>query len=185
MRCIEKSARSPAMLLLLLPCVAAFAPLARSPTVPRLQPAIAPRLPTPITPSQRAPPVAMRYVGGGPPGFNPRDLIGPVVLFSLFASGALGWIFNGIIFLTLLPLVLGPIFSWYVQSNLLEGTCPECGAPAQVFKGQRGGCFACGASYSSELQNGVFMRDGGAAREDGVVEIDVLVDDDDYRGPRW
>ena len=45
-------------------------------------------------------------------------------------------------------------------------------------KGQRGSCMNCGAAMSSELNMGVFMREGAAAREDGVVEIDVLVDDD-------
>ena len=42
--------------------------------------------------------------GGG--GFDPRDLVGPVVLLSLVASGALGWIFNGLLFLSLLLLLL-------------------------------------------------------------------------------
>ena len=121
---------------------------------------------------------------GGPPplggggGFNPRSLIGPVVFASLIASGALGWIFNGILFLTLIPLVAGPLFSWYVQSNLLEGACPECGSPVQLLKNQRGQCMTCGASMSSEVQQGVFIRDGSAARESGVVEVEVLVDDD-------
>ena len=120
---------------------------------------------------------------GGGGGFDPSSLIGPVVLVSLIASGALGWIFNGILFLSLVPLVAGPLVSWYIQNNLLEGSCPECGVPVQVLKGQRGSCMACGASMSSELQRGVFTRDGAAAREDGVVEIDVLVDDNDD-GPR-
>ena len=164
-------------------------------------------------PSQaRAPAVVARMGGGGFPrgpggggfgggGFDPRDLIGPVVFASLIASGALGWIFNGILFLSLLPLVAGPIFSWYIQNNLLEGSCPECGAPVQVkitpracsasdvpahracaaprpqvLKGQQGGCMSCGATMGSDLQNGVFMRYGAARREDGVVDIDVEVD---------
>ena len=127
--------------------------------------------------------------GGGPlgggGGFDPSSLIGPVILVSLIASGALGWIFNGILFLSLIPLIAGPLVSWYFQQNLLEGACPECGAPVQVLKGQRGSCMYCSASMSSELQNGVFTRDGAAARDDGVVEVDVLVDDDnDFGGPR-
>ena len=78
-----------------------------------------------------------------------------------------------------LPPVAGPIFSWYVSNNLVEGACPDCGSPAQVLKGQRGNCMYCGASYGSELQNGVFMRNGGgAASRDGVVEVEVLTDDD-------
>ena len=138
----------------------------------------------------------MRQIGGGGPGFNPSDLIGPIILVSLFASGALGWLFNGILFLTLLPLVLGPLISWYIQSNLVEGSCPECGSPAQVLKGQTGGCMYCGASFSDEKSGEVFLRStmsgqsnpfssgfGGqktttARSDDGVVEVEVLTDKD-------
>ena len=118
----------------------------------------------------------MRLGGGGfgGGGFDPRSLVGPVVFASLIASGALGWIFNGILFLTLLPLVAGPVVQWYLSNNLLEGTCPECAAPVQVLKGQRGACMACGATVSSEMRDGVFLREGVAAREDGVVEVDVI-----------
>jgi len=37
--------------------------------------------------------------------------------------------------------------------------------------------MTCGATTSYEVVNGVFMREGAAAREDGVVEIDVVVDE--------
>ena len=73
-------------------------------------------------------------------------------------------------------MVVAPLVSWYIQSNLLEGSCPECGGVAQVLKGQQGRCMYCGSTFSSELQGGVFMRDGPAATEDGVIE--VIVDDD-------
>lgn len=120
----------------------------------------------------------MRQLGGGG-GFNPRELVGPIIFASLIASGALGWLFNGLLFLSLVPLVVGPIFSWYIQNNLMEGTCPECGSPAQVLKGQSGQCMYCGNTYSSELSSsGVFTRSGVKAREDGVVEVEVLTDDD-------
>ena len=127
------------------------------------------------------PQIHMRLSGGGG-GFDFRGLVGPIVFGSLLASGALGWIFNGLLFLSFLPLVLGPLYSWYVENNLLEGTCPECGSPVQVLKGQRGQCFYCGSTFSSELSaSGVFIREGSAPtrpREDGVVEVEVLTDDD-------
>ena len=115
---------------------------------------------------------------GGGPGFDPRSLIGPVIFLSLLASGALGWIFNGLLFLSVLPLFVGPLFSWYIESNLMTGACPECGSEVQVLKGQQGACMVCGATMGSELSRGVFMRTGAVSRDDGVVEIEVLTDDD-------
>ena len=133
---------------------------------------------------------------GGGPGFNLGSLVQPIILLSLIASGALGWIFNGILFLAAVPLVVGPIVSWYIQSNLVEGSCPECASPAQVLKGQQGVCTYCGSPFSSEKGAGsdVFLRTaspssgpfGGSpfgagqssASDDGVVEVEVLTDDD-------
>lgn len=115
-------------------------------------------------------------LGGGGGGFDPRDLLGPVIFAALLFSGVLGWLFNGLLFLTLLPLIAVPLFQWYVSANLVEGTCPECAAPAQVLKGQRGFCGYCGSTFSSELSGSMFLREGGKASEDGVVEVDVFVD---------
>jgi len=123
-------------------------------------------------------PVKLYVGGGGGGGFDPRSLITPLVLGALIASGALGWLFNGLLFLALVPLIVGPLVSWYISSNLLEGSCPECGSTVQVINGQRGQCFSCGATMSSELSaSGVFTREGAAAREDGVVEVEVVKDD--------
>ena len=137
---------------------------------------------SPLTPLQRveAAPV-MRINGSGGGNFDPRSLVGPVIFASLIASGALGWLFNGLLFLSVLPLVVGPLFSWYLENNLMEGNCPECGAPVQVLKGQRGQCMYCGSSMSSDrTPSGVFTREGVKASpsEDGVVEVEVLTDDD-------
>ena len=50
--------------------------------------------------------------GGGGPGFNAGSLIQPIILVSLLASGALGWIFNGVLFILAIPLIVGPLVSW-------------------------------------------------------------------------
>ena len=184
------------LLLLALPSLAhAFAPAVQRPLAsPRLRPAVADGWrPAVARATRTTAPVAVYGGGGfnsGPPGlpprggFDPRELVGPIIFISLIASGALGWLFNGLLFLSLIPLVAGPLFSWYLQNNLLEGNCPECGAPVQVLKGQPGMCMSCGSTMSSELSaNGVFFREGAAAREDGVVEVDVLTDDDPFGGP--
>ena len=56
--------------------------------------------------------------------------------------------------------------------------CPECGAPMKLLKmQQQERCYSCGALMSSEISGGVFMRTGGRTTEDGVVEVDVTVDD--------
>ena len=116
------------------------------------------------------------FGGGG--GIDPRSFITPLVLVGLIFSGVLGWIFNGIFFLVfVVPLVAAPLLSWYINSNLIEGTCPECAAPAQVFKGQNGVCLSCGATMSDEQDGtGVFKRNGAAAMDDGVVEVDAVID---------
>lgn len=168
------------LLLIRMDPAAAFAPRPMRADVPshQLRPASMASPAAVSTHSCRSPPIVnMARLGPGGGGFDPRSLVGPVVLVSLFASGAIGWIFNGILFLAFIPLIAGPLVSWYLENNLLEGACPECGVPIQVLKGQRGSCMTCGATTSSNLYNGVFTREGSAASEDGVVEIDVIVDD--------
>ena len=114
-----------------------------------------------------------------------EPLVGPLVFFLLLSSGALGVLFNvaNVIFLVifLVPLIGGPIFQWYINQNLLEGTCPDCGAPIQVLKDQSARCMSCGSSVASELDaSGVFMRVPGAASggDDGLVDVEVLGTDD-------
>ena len=125
----------------------------------------------------RSPPVTMR-IGGG--GFDPRGLVTPIVLVLLVTSGAAAWIFNGLfVLLFVVPLVVGPLLSWYISSNLVDGSCPECAAPVQGFKGQRTVCMNCGASMSSDVTaSGVFTREGAAATTPGVIEVDAVVDVD-------
>ena len=116
-------------------------------------------------------------------GFDVRSLLGPAVFAALFFSGGLEFLFklfNGLFLLVfVLPLVATPIFNWYLSNNLLEGTCPNCAAPQQVLKGQDSRCMTCGAAFTSERSDsGVFFRTGAAAQDDGVVEVEVIVDDD-------
>ena len=114
--------------------------------------------------------------GGG--DFDVRSLAPPLLLFVLFASGAAWWLFNGFFLLVfVLPALVVPLVQWYVSNNLLEGSCPDCAAPVQAFKGQQAQCFSCGAVFSSELSpSGVFMRQGAQSRDSGVVDIDIEID---------
>ena len=144
----------------------------------------------PLVPRWRSPPLPRH---AAPRAQLPRlpaavePLVGPLVFFLLLSSGALGVLFNvaNVIFLVifLVPLIGGPIFQWYINQNLLEGTCPDCGAPIQVLKDQSARCMSCGSSVASELDaSGVFMRVPGAASggDDGLVDVDfeVLGNDD-------
>ena len=138
---------------------------------------------------QRSSP-AMMYGGGGPqyrlggggPGFDPSSLIGPAIFAGLFFSGALGWIFNFVIgiqlLLFLLPVVGVPLFQWYVKQNLLEGRCPTCSVDVQTFKGQTNQCMQCGTVYTSELVDGMFLRQPSQTGE-GVIEVEVIQDEPD------
>ena len=88
-----------------------------------------------------------RYLGGGGGGgFDPKSLLGPALLFAFFASGLAGFLFQGVFFLSVLaflvPLVGFPLFQTWLSANLVEGTCPECGAPVQGIKGQESRCFS-------------------------------------------
>jgi len=119
----------------------------------------------------------------GGPGFDPSSLVGPAVFAFLVFSGTLGWVFNlfGGFFLLifLLPIVVTPVFNWWLSNNLLEGTCPNCSSPVQVIKGQQGQCFSCGSTMSSEQSaQGVFLRDFAVSRESGVVDVDGVIDID-------
>ena len=174
---------------------AALVPLAMALT---LSPTVALTLSPTLSPSTRAPThlprlqqisVATRRTGiSGPPsmrlsggGFDFRSLVPPLIFGALLASGVLSGIFYAFVFLfVVVPLVAVPAFQWYVSNNLLEGTCPECAAPVQVFKGQMGVCSVCGARISDELgSNSVFMRKGAARTDSGVVEVDAVVVEDD------
>ena len=48
----------------------------------------------------------------------------------------------------------------------------------QVIKSQQGTCFSCGTTMSSERDSGVFLRDFAVSREDGVVDVDGVIDID-------
>ena len=62
----------------------------------------------------------------GGPGFDPGDLVGPAVFAFLLGSGLLGFFFNlfsgFFLFVITVPLIAGPIFNWWLNNNLLEGT---------------------------------------------------------------
>mmetsp|Transcript_5122 Transcript_5122/g.11359 ORF Transcript_5122/g.11359 Transcript_5122/m.11359 type:complete len:215 (+) Transcript_5122:291-935(+) len=125
----------------------------------------------------------MNQLPRGGPGFDLKGLVWPAVFVFLLTTGTLGFVFNflnGIfLFLFVAPLIATPIFNWWLSHNLLEGTCPNCASPVQVIKGQQGQCFACGATMSSELSDsGVFLREGAASREKGVVDVDGVIDID-------
>ncbi len=132
----------------------------------------------------RAPRVAMdfRLPRGGPPGFDPSSLVALLVLAALVASGAIWSIVsfvNGLfLVLFLVPLVGGPLLNFYLNNNLLEGTCPDCGYPQQLLKGSSHQCLNCGAVMSSELtESGVFIRerlsDGGAVVDVNSIDVDA------------
>jgi len=78
--------------------------------------------------------ISMRMGGG----FNPSSLIGPAILVTLIASGAFWNILafaNGVFLLiVLVPLVATPLIKLYLSSNVLDGACPDCGAPQQVLE---------------------------------------------------
>eukprot|EP00322_Chrysochromulina_rotalis_P020518 CAMPEP_0115852528 /NCGR_PEP_ID=MMETSP0287-20121206/13044_1 /TAXON_ID=412157 /ORGANISM="Chrysochromulina rotalis, Strain UIO044" /LENGTH=187 /DNA_ID=CAMNT_0003306595 /DNA_START=9 /DNA_END=572 /DNA_ORIENTATION=+ len=136
----------------------------------------------PLAPQLQARSVHPHMRFNGPPGLGSggidwRSLAPPVIIGFLFASGAVWWLFQGFFLLLLVPIVIGPIVQWYLSNNLVEGTCPDCASPVQGLKGQRTQCLACGAALSGELSdNGVFLREGAAATDTGVVDIDVMVD---------
>ena len=153
---------------------------ARMPPPVAALPPIAPRWRSPPSPRHAPPRAQFPRV---PAALEP--LVGPVIFFLLLSSGALGLLFQAanVIFLVifLVPLIGGPIFQWYINQNLLEGTCPDCGAPIQVLKDQTARCMSCGSSVASELDaSGVFMRVPGAASggDDGLVDVEVLAKDD-------
>lgn len=137
----------------------------------------------PLASVRRSDAVRMQQGGrGGSGGFDPQSLVGPAVLIALIGTGTLGWLFNLLngffLLLFIVPLVAGPAVSWFIEANAVEGACPECGAPMKLLKmQQQERCYSCGALMSSEISGGVFMRTGGRTTEDGVVEVDVTVDD--------
>ena len=120
--------------------------------------------------------------GNGGGDFDPTSLVGPVVLVALVGSGAFWSIFqffNGLFLLLFLaPIVAGPLLNLYLSSNLIDGACPDCGAPQQLLKQEpRHQCTNCGTIMSTESESGIFLREG--LRNDGrVVDVDGVIDVD-------
>jgi len=116
-------------------------------------------------------------------GFDLGQLVPAVLLIALFASGAWVWVFaaiNGLVLFTLaIALLAPPALEWWLSRNLVEGTCPDCGTPQQVLKGQPSfQCQVCGTRITSERsESGVLMREG-MANEDGLVDVAASVDTD-------
>jgi hypothetical protein len=121
---------------------------------------------------------------GGGGGFDPSSLIGPAILALLIGSGAFWSILqfvNGIFLLILLvPLVAGPLFNWFLASNLLEGACPDCGTPQQVIKASgRHQCTNCGTIMSTtRSESGIFLREGLRNDDGGIVDVQGVIDID-------
>jgi ribosomal protein S27E len=121
---------------------------------------------------------------GGGGGFDPSSLIGPAVLILLLGSGAFWTIIqfiNGVFLLVLLvPLVAVPLVNWYLSSNIIDGACPDCGAPQQVIKSAgRHQCANCGTIMSTtRSESGIFLREGLRNDDGSVLDVKGVIDID-------
>lgn len=72
----------------------------------------------------------------------------------LVSTIGLGWLIKSfailILFLTLAPVVAFFGFRWWLRRNLVESSCPVCGAESPGLKGTQFRCMNCGEQLKVE-----------------------------------
>lgn len=79
-------------------------------------------------------------------------------LIWLIITGRAGWIFDSFLYLLLffsvVPIVGVLVLRWWLNRQLVHGSCPSCGAPVSGLKNQSFQCMSCGAVISGETLGG-------------------------------
>lgn len=101
-----------------------------------------------------------------------------VGLIWLVVSGRVGFIFDSIFFLfilfTVVPTVGILAFRWWVSSQTVEGSCPNCSASVSGLKGKPFQCMSCGQVVKGD-NSGNFAW--GTEPSSATIDVDAEVVD--------
>ncbi|PXF46942.1 hypothetical protein BWQ96_03280 [Gracilariopsis chorda] len=102
---------------------------------------------------------------------------GQVVLWGglvwLVLTGRIGIIFDSFLVLfavvTIVPVAAMLGFRWWINRQLVQGTCPSCGASVTGLKGRAVNCAVCGNIVETENTGNFSVKDPSSA----TIDIDA------------
>lgn len=96
----------------------------------------------------------------------------------LVLTGRIGFIFDSFLFLfafvTIVPVLAVLAFRWWLSRQLVQGTCPSCGASVTGLKGQNFPCAVCGNTVQGDPSGSFSVKDPATA----TIDIDATEIDD-------
>lgn len=102
---------------------------------------------------------------------------GQVVLWGglvwMVITGRIGFLFDSFLFLfavvTILPVFAMVAFRWWVGRQVVQGTCPYCGAHVTGLRNQTFQCTNCGNTMQAEDAGNFSVKDPSSA----TIDIDA------------
>lgn len=95
------------------------------------------------------------------------------VLLWLLLTGRIGWIFDSFIILLVLfsvvPIIGVLALRWWLNRQLVQGTCPSCGAAVTGLRNQPFQCMRCGQVVEGEKKGNFSVNDPSSA----TIDIDA------------
>ena len=76
--------------------------------------------------------------------------------------------------ISVVPVLAMVGFRWWVSRQIVEGTCPSCGATVTGLRGQTFQCTVCGTTMQGEKSGNFFVKDPSKA----TIDIDAKEIDD-------
>lgn len=94
-------------------------------------------------------------------------------LIWLVITGRIGWIFDSFLYLLLffsvVPIVGVLVLRWWLNRQLVQGTCPSCGSAVTGLKNQPFQCMNCGQVVRGENRGDFSVNDPTSA----TIDIDA------------
>lgn len=91
-------------------------------------------------------------------------------LLWLLLTGRIGWIFDSFLFLlfifSVVPVVGIIVLRWWVNRQLHQGQCPNCGSQVTGLKGRAFQCMVCGTVVNSDSGESFSVNDPKTATID-------------------
>lgn len=95
------------------------------------------------------------------------------LLFWLIFTGRIGIIFDSFLILfgvmTIVPVLAILGFRWWINRQLVQGTCPSCGTSVTGLRGQAFKCTVCGRPVQGENTGNFSVKDPSSA----TIDIDA------------
>lgn len=91
----------------------------------------------------------------------------------LVVTGRIGVLFDSFLILfaivTIVPVIALLGFRWWINRQVVRGTCPSCGANVTSLRGQTFQCTSCGSTMQDEDRGNFSVKDPSSA----TIDIDA------------